>query len=61
VQTILTAPPPWSPTVVAVAGQDVHVPAYLHTASDMRREGIPHVRKIAKSEAVSTLAGNTRK
>jgi len=59
--TMLRASPPWSPTAVAVLGQDVYVLEYLHTASDDRREWIPRVRKIAKSGAVSTLGGSTRK
>jgi sugar lactone lactonase YvrE len=59
--TVLRASPPWSPTAVAVSGQDVYVLEYLHTATDDRREWIPRVRKISKSGAVSTLAGNTRK
>ncbi len=60
-KTVLRASPPWSPTDIAVAGQDVYVLEYLHTASDNRLEWIPRVRKISSSGSVSTLGGNTRK
>ena len=39
--------PPWSPTAVAISGNDAYVLEYLHTASDDRREWIPRVRRIA--------------
>lgn len=61
VSTVLRASPPWSPTAVAVAGQDVYVLEYLHTASDNRAEWIPRVRKISSSGSVSTLGGSTRR
>jgi hypothetical protein len=61
VSTVLRASPPWSPTAIAVAGGDVYVLEYLHTASDNRREWIPRVRKISRAGTVSTLGGNTRK
>ncbi|HEY0371704.1 MAG TPA: hypothetical protein VGD79_06860 [Thermoanaerobaculia bacterium] len=54
--TVLRASPPWSPTAVAVAGGEVYVLEYLHTASDDRREWIPRVRKVAKSGTVTTIA-----
>ena len=60
VSTILRASAPWSPTAVAVAGRDVYVLEYLHTASDNRVEWIPRVRKISSSGQVSTLGRSTR-
>ncbi|MGZ5445918.1 MAG: hypothetical protein ACXW5U_29715 [Thermoanaerobaculia bacterium] len=60
VTTLWKASPPWSPTAVAVAGGEVYVLEYLHTASDDRREWIPQVRKIAKSGVVSTLGRSPR-
>jgi len=61
VTTVLRASAPWSPTAVAVAGRDVYVLEYLHTASDNRREWLPRVRRISSSGSVSTLGGSTRK
>lgn len=61
VSTVLRATAPWSPTAVAVAGHDVYVLEYLHTASDNRVEWLPRIRKISRSGSVSTLGGNTRK
>src|SRR5688500_20177213 len=60
VTTVLKAVPPWSPTSVAVAGLDVYVLEYLHSASDNRLEWIPRVRKISPSGKVRLLGANTR-
>jgi len=60
VRTVLRASPPWSPTAVAVAGRDIYVLEYLHTASDNRAEWIPRVRRISSDGSVSTLGGSTR-
>jgi hypothetical protein len=60
VSIVLRASPPWSPTAVALSGRDVYVLEYLHTASDIRAEWIPRVRKISAS-GVSTLGGSTRR
>ncbi len=60
VTTVLKASPQWSPTAVAIAGGEVYVLEYLHTASEDRREWIPQVRKIAKSGVVSTLGRSPR-
>ena len=56
VTPILRASPPWSPTAVAMAGEDLFVLEYLHTASDNRREWLPRVRKISRNGAVVMLA-----
>lgn len=56
VTTVLRASSPWSPTAVAVSGEDVFVLEYLHTTSDERREWIPRVRKIARDGSIVTLA-----
>jgi hypothetical protein len=56
VTKILQASSPWSPTGVAVAGGEVFVLEYLHTASSNRREWLPRVRKLARDGSVVTLA-----
>ena len=61
VSTVLRTAAPWSPTAVAVAGEDVYVLEYLHTASDNRVEWLPRVRRISRSGVVTTLGGDTRK
>lgn len=56
VTTILQTSSPWSPTGVAVSGNDLYVLEYLHTASDNRREWLPRVRKLASDGSVVTVA-----
>ena len=38
---------PWSPTAVALFGNDVYVQEYLHTEVEDRRAWVPRVRKIS--------------
>lgn len=45
---------PWSPTAVAVFDSDVYALEFLHTATDVRRDWSPRVRKIA-SDGTSTI------
>jgi hypothetical protein len=59
VTPLLTSAAPWSPTAVAVAGGDLYVLEYLHTASDNRVEWIPRVRKVSSSGRVSAVGGTT--
>ena len=58
VTTLLQTESPWSPTGVALFGNDVYVIEFLHTANDVRREWMPRVRKIApdgKSVIIATV------
>jgi hypothetical protein len=58
VTTISQTQSPWSPTAVALFGSDIYVLEFLHTASDVRREWLPRLRKIApngKSRLIVTL------
>jgi len=58
VTTILQTQSPWSPTAVALFGNDVYVLEFLHTVRDVRRDWLPRVRKIAangQSSLVATL------
>jgi DNA-binding beta-propeller fold protein YncE len=56
VTTVLCASAPWSPTGVAVSGDDLYVLEYFHTASDNRREWLPRVRKLTSDGHVVTVA-----
>jgi DNA-binding beta-propeller fold protein YncE len=55
VTTILRTQSPWSPTSVAVFGNDVYVLEFLHTASDVRRDWSPRIRKIAPNGTSSLI------
>jgi len=61
ITTILRATPPWSPTAVAVAGKDVYVLEYLHTASDNRREWLPRVKKVSPGGTAVLIAAIERR
>jgi len=54
VTTLLQLESPWSPTAVALFGNDVYVLEFLHKATDVRRDWLPRVRKIA-SNGKSTI------
>jgi len=54
--SILNSASPWSPTGVAVSGNDLYVLEYLHTEGDNRREWLPRVRKLSADGRVSTVA-----
>lgn len=58
---VLRTSPPWSPTAAAVAGGEVYVLEYLHTATDDRRQWLPRVRKIARDGRVTTLVESRRR
>jgi hypothetical protein len=53
VSTVLKAERPWSPTGVAVSGQDVYALEYPNTAE--REEWRPRVRKLDRDGSVTTL------
>lgn len=53
---VLRTSSPWSPTGIAVAGDEVYVLEYLHTQSDDRREWLPRVRKLSRDGKVTVLA-----
>jgi sugar lactone lactonase YvrE len=56
VQTVLRSVAPWSPTAVAVAGQDVLVLEYPQEAGVGSASGSPRVRKLSGDGRVSLLA-----
>src|SRR5207244_6770678 len=53
---VLKAEPPWSPTGIAVHGEQVYVMEYEHPHSAKREEWVPRVRKLARDGKVTTLA-----
>jgi len=56
IATVLRTSNPWSPTGVAISGNDVYVLEYLHTPGDNRSEWLPRVRKLTSDGRVITLA-----
>ena len=52
---------PWSPTAVAVAGHDVFVLEYLHTAAEDRQAWLPRVRQLRTDGSSTILATITRR
>lgn len=53
---LLRSEAPWSPTAVALHGDDVYVLEYTHSPGDDRRQWLPRVRKVARSGEVTVLA-----
>lgn len=61
VSPLLRTSSPWAPTDVALAGGEVYVLEYSHTAADDRRQWFPRVRKIARNGTVTPLGGSNRR
>jgi hypothetical protein len=60
VRTILKTDAPWSPTGVALRGNDIYVLEYLHTPGEDRRAWIPRVRKIGADGIIQTVTTVSR-
>jgi hypothetical protein len=58
VETVLKAEKPWSPTGVAVRGQNVYMLEY--TNPDKESDWVPRVRKLGRDGQVAVLADLTR-
>jgi sugar lactone lactonase YvrE len=56
VSVILRTEAPWSPTGIAVSGEEAYVLEYEHANSAKREEWVPRVRKLARNGTVTTLA-----
>jgi len=56
ITTVVRTTSPWSPTAVAVAGDDVYVLEYLHTANEDRSAWVPRVRKVSADGTSSIIA-----
>ena len=57
---VLRSVSPWSPTGVAIHGEEVLVLEYLHTAGGDRREWTPRVRKLSPDGTATVVAGVER-
>ena len=57
---LLEVESPWSPTAVALFGEDLYVLEYLHTAEEDRRAWVPRVRKVSP-EGKSTIIATVRR
>jgi hypothetical protein len=55
VETVLKAERPWSPTGVAVFGEDLYVLEYTNANAETR-QWLPRVRKLRRNGKVTTLA-----
>jgi sugar lactone lactonase YvrE len=55
VSVILRAEAPWSPTGIAVRGDEVYALEYEHPNSARREEWVPRVRKVARDGKITTL------
>jgi len=53
---VLEVDSPWSPTAVALFGEDLYVLEYLHTAEEDRRAWVPRVRKVSPDGKSSIIA-----
>jgi formylglycine-generating enzyme required for sulfatase activity len=60
VTPVLRSISPWSPTGVAVRGEEVLVLEYLHTPSGDRRDWTPRVRKLSRDGTVAVVAAVER-
>ena len=56
VSTVLKANPPWSPTGVAIYGDDIFVLEYSNANSEKHENWQPRVRKVDRDGKVTTLA-----
>jgi len=56
VETVLKAERPWSPTGVAVRGDDVYVLEYTNANGHFTEGWLPRVRKLSRDGKVTTLA-----
>jgi sugar lactone lactonase YvrE len=55
VETVLKAERPWSPTGVAVQGDDVYVLEYTNANGHFTEGWLPRVRKLGRDGKVTTL------
>jgi hypothetical protein len=56
ISVVLRREDAWSPTGVAVSGDDLYVLEYLHIKADRREEWVPRVRKLSRGGTASVIA-----
>jgi hypothetical protein len=56
VEVVMRAVGPWSPTGIAVRGEDVYVLEYADANNQDRDRWLPRVRKLSRGGKVTTLA-----
>jgi sugar lactone lactonase YvrE len=56
VETVLKAERPWSPTGVAIQGEDVYILEYSNANGHLSEGWLPRVRKLGRDGKVTTLA-----
>jgi sugar lactone lactonase YvrE len=56
VSVVLRASDAWTPTGVAVSGDDLYVLEYRYIEAERREDWLPRVRKVSKDGAVSVVA-----
>lgn len=61
ISTLYAVRPPWSPTAVAIRGDQLYVLEYLHTPGDERREWIPRVRQLPRNARSSRIVATIRR
>jgi hypothetical protein len=53
---VLRAADAWTPTAVAVAGDDLYVLEYRYIETERREDWLPRVRKVSRDDKVSIIA-----
>lgn len=61
VSVVLRATDAWTPTGVAISGEDLYVLEYRYIASERREDWLPRVRKVTRDGKVSTIAAVERR
>jgi hypothetical protein len=61
VSVVLRASDAWTPTGVAISGDDLYVLEYRYIESERREDWLPRVRKVTRDGKVSTVAAVERR
>ena len=61
VSVVLRASDAWTPTGVAISGDDLYVLEYRYIESERREDWLPRVRKVSRDGKVSIIAAVERR